>query len=177
MTTTMSITTDQLSELFNFCEAEESTIETDDALALAALRDAHRDPSFDPSQFGAVRDEHTLLAHCCGSGKTNSAIFLLTYAPETASIRVHPGVFPLHWAAGTGDLKLAEAVYKAYPDALDAESDAGETPLEWAIDSEAPEVVKFLIDQGALVHPSLIRSPSEYETERSEAVRQHLFNA
>lgn len=167
----------ELAKLFAVCETENTSTEEDDAIALEALIQAvHNDPSI-TSLFGEVVNGNTLLSLCCGSGKTNCAIFVLNYAKESTSIRSNRGMLPLHWAAGTGDLKLVQAVYEAHPAALHVQIDGGNTPLYFAVDSEAVEVVGYLLSKGAHATKDVVArcAPSEFDSERSTLVRVSLF--
>jgi hypothetical protein len=164
----------ELANLFAVCEAENSSISIDDAIALEALIRAVRTTPSITSLFGETVNGKTLLSLCCGSGKTNCAIFVLNYAPESASTRFSRGMFSLHWAAGTGDLKLVQAVYEAYPLALNEPTDGGNTPLYFAVDSEAVEVVEYLLTKGAFLPESVLShcAPSEFDSEYSTRVRE-----
>ena len=164
----------ELANLFTVCEAENSSIETDDAIALEALIRAVRTTPSITSLFGEIVNGKTLLSLCCGSGKTNCAIFVLNYASHIAAVRDGKGMLPLHWAAGTGDLKLVQAVYEAYPSALNELTDGGNTPLYFAVDSEAVEVVEYLLIKGAFLLENVVShcAPSEFDSERSTRVRE-----
>lgn len=166
-------------KLFEVCEAEEASIAEDDARALEALIQAVTEYPTITSLFGEMIEGRTLLSLCCGSGKTNSALFILDYASESASLRDRRDMMPLHWAAGTGDLVLVQRVHQAYPSAIDMVTLSGQTPLYFAIDSEAPEVVEYLISEGVTVTQSLVDScvDDEFSTERSTRVNKLIHAA
>ena len=135
----------------NFCEEILST--NSDEVTLASLRSNIKDVK---SAIG-VLGSNSLFVIACKAIKPQTAKFLLSMNSKVASIRSEEGSYPLHYAAGMGDVSLLKAVYELHPSALHSTTVWYErTPLFMAVQSTSNEdaadpvgCVEYLLSKGA----------------------------
>ena len=135
----------------NLCE--EILSDNSDDVTLANLRSNIKDVK---SAIGGV-GSNSLFIIACKAIKPQTAKFLLSMNRKVATIRSEDGSYPLHYAAGMGDVSLLKAVYELHPSALHSATVWGErTPLFMAVQSTSNEnaadpvgCVEYLLSKGA----------------------------
>lgn len=132
---------------------EEILSKNSDETTLANLRSAN----FTQSKNGRQKAGDTLFISACKAIKPQTAKFLLSLNPKLASVVSEDGSYPLHYAAGMGNVSLLETVYELHPFALHSKTVWHErTPLFMTVQSTSnPDAVdpvgcvKYLLSKGA----------------------------
>jgi hypothetical protein len=140
-----------MSTYANLCE-EILSVNSDD-VTLTALRSNIKDVK---SVIGVLGSD-SLFITACKAIKPQTAKFLLSLNPKIASIRSEEGSYPLHYAAGMGDVSLLKAVYELHPSALHSTTVWHErTPLFMAVQSTSNKdavdpvgCAEYLLSKGA----------------------------
>lgn len=132
--------------------------EKDDSTTLEELK-AHKNKSYPAVFVSDYRINGSTLLAACRAFKISTALFILSPNSRFARyVDEDDGITPLHAAAGTGSISLVQAIYKAYPFAIDRTTKLQRrTPLFFAVqavtnpDIEDPmTVIKFLLSSGAV---------------------------
>ncbi len=101
----------------------------------------HTYPLYFASEIGDMETAKLLVSHGAMSDSRN------TVSIKTRNILVHDRQ-PIHAAAVSGSLKLVKLLAK-HGAGIDASDSIGVTPLHLAAESNAPDIVKFLLSRGA----------------------------
>lgn len=149
---TMSTHNKSHGEYNNLCE--EILSDNSDEVTLANLRANIKDVQ---KTIDAYLASDSLFIIACKAIKPQTAKFLLSLNTKVARICSEDGNYPLHYAAGMGDVSLLKTVYELYPLALHSKTVWHErTPLFMAVQSTSnPDAadpvgcVKYLLSKGA----------------------------